>query len=218
MSFHWLAAVCGAGALASLLLGVYWLSGGSVVGRVLKRGLGVLSLVVGGFLGLGAWDLYSYERDGPTPIATLHFTKLAPRSYQVELRSPGADSAGFVLNGDQWQLDARLLRPSGLLRRWWRTPYYRLERISGRYERAADELAQPRSVYALASEPQLDVGQWLQRLPSGWRPMQVGYGSATFLPMADGAEFVVYIDGRGLSASAANGPARSAVERWFGGG
>lgn len=215
MSMHWLAAACGAVAVASALFGVLLIASGGPVGRLFKRLLGVTALAGSGLLGLSAWDLYSYQREGLTPIATLRFAKTASQTFQAELISPTGESQGFELHGDQWQLDARLLRPKGWATRWWRAPYYRLERLSGRYQRVEDELGRPRSAYALAPEARLDVGDWLERVPPNWRPLQVGYGSAAFLPMADGAEYVVYIDGRGLSASASNEPARRAVDRWF---
>ena len=215
MTLHWLAVTCGALALACGLLGLALLASGGAVGRLVKRLLGVMALVGGGFLGVSAWDLYSYQREGLTPIATLRFARLAPQHFQAELQAQDQELRVFELHGDQWQVDARLLRPSGWVSRWWRAPYYRLERLSGRYHRVEDELSRPRSVYALASESRLDVGDWLERVPETWRPLQLGYGSGAFLPMADGAEYVVYIDGRGLSANPANDAARRAVNRWF---
>ena len=91
---------------------------------------------------------------------------------------------------------------------------YRLERLSGRYADVADETSRPRTAHDLADEPGLDV--WtLARRHSGWLPLvDASYGSATYLPMADGARFSVSLPQSGLIARAENPAAREAAADW----
>ena len=66
---------------------------------------------------------------------------------------------------------------------------YRLERLGGRYVEIEQERSAARSVYALGAAPALDL--WLlARAYPRWLPfVDAVYGSATYLPMADGARY-----------------------------
>ncbi|CPI25769.1 membrane protein [Bordetella pertussis] len=103
----------------------------------------------------------------------------------------------YTLYGDQWQIDAKVVR--------WRLPallagvppLYRLERLSGRYQDTARERSAPRSVHALDDWPAPDLAQ-VKRLVPNWLPfVDVQFGSAAYMPMFDGARYQVYLDPRG---------------------
>jgi len=49
----------------------------------------------------------------------------------------------FILNGDEWQLDARILRWEPALQILGFNTIYRLERLNGRYSKIDQELDQP---------------------------------------------------------------------------
>jgi len=120
----------------------------------------------------------------------------------------------FELRGDEWQMDARLLK--------WQAPVnvlgfdsaYRLERLSGRYTDIVNERAAPRTVHALQVPAQLDAWELARRYKE-WLPwIDALYGSATFVPMADGALFEVKVTQSGLVARPLNQAARQAVGSW----
>ena len=69
-------------------------------------------------------------------------------------------------------------------------------------------------MYALGPKPALDL--WLlARAYPRWLPfVDAVYGSATYLPMADGARFQVTISQTGLVARPTNDAAEAAVGAW----
>jgi hypothetical protein len=86
---------------------------------------------------------------------------------------------------------------------------YRLERVSGRYTDIAQERIDPRTVYALCEPGPFDLWTLARDYP-GWLPfVDAVYGSATYLPMADGATYEVTLTQSGLVARPQNAAARA---------
>jgi hypothetical protein len=118
------------------------------------------------------------------------------------------------LQGDEWQMDARVVNwkpPATLL---GLDPIYQLDRLSGRYSNIDDERSQPRTVHALSDELTLDVWRVARRFPVLMPGVDAYYGTATYLPMADGARFEVTLTRTALIARPVNDAARDAVGAW----
>lgn len=185
-------------------------AGGS--GRIV---FGLLFLFVFAFAAAVALDLRTYLRlTYEQPVATLSFTALGPQSFRATL----TDEAGRVrtaeLHGDDWELDARVLKWKGFATVLGMDPVYRLERLEGRYRNAGQESHDYHSVVELSADPGLDFWGFAQR-NAGWIPwVDAGYGSATYLPMADGAEYQVSLSQTGLLARPANAAAKDALSHW----
>lgn len=182
------------------------------------RGMaGAALLALAGLLLLLALDLRHYrELAVDEPLATVSFQKLAPQQYRA-LLLVGDETVPyeFRLAGDQWQMDARILRFSGVWRTIGGKPGYRLERISGRYIALQDELSKERSVFSLVQEPKVfDVWSWLYASRNILPGIDAIYGSATYVPMADQATYQVGLSGSGLVAQPLNDAAKSAVNAW----
>jgi hypothetical protein len=188
-------------------------------GRVASGGLrmlfGLLLLFVFAFTAAVALDLRTYLRlTYEKPVATLSFAALGPQQFRATL----TDSEGHVhitdLRGDDWELDARILKWKGLATVLGLDPVYRLERLEGRYRNAAQESHDYHSVVELSEDPGLDFWSLVQR-SSGWLPWaDTQYGSGTYLPMADGAQFQVSLSPTGLLARPANPAAEEAMKHW----
>lgn len=176
---------------------------------------GALLVSVALLLGSLALNLHTYQRlTFEQPVAELGFTRLGPQQYQVHLRYADGRAALFGLLGDEWQLDARVLKWRGLANLAGLDAQFRLERIRGRYRDLERERSAPRSVYDLAPQAGLDLWSLAER-HGRWLPwVDAVYGSATYLPMADGARFEVTMTQSGLVARPLNAPARSAVRAW----
>jgi hypothetical protein len=130
------------------------------------------------------------------------------------LSYPSGERANFALRGDEWQVDARVLKWHAFANLLGFDTAYRLERLSGRYTRAEDEVAQPRTVYALNPPQRIDPWDLVHRYHS-WIPwIDAFYGSATFLPMADGALYEIQVSQSGLIGRPLNQAARDAVGSW----
>lgn len=72
----------------------------------------------------------------------------------------------------------------------------------------------PRTVYSLYQQRGVDIWR-LDREYRGWIPwVDAVYGSATYMPMVDRAEYALNITTSGLIARADNEIAEEAIKRW----
>jgi hypothetical protein len=162
------------------------------------------------FANLSTYRRLSYEQ----PAAELQLARTGERQFDAVLSYPNGERTNYALRGDEWQVDARVLKWHAFANLIGFDTAYRLERLSGRYSRAEDEVAQPRTAYAL-NPPQL-IDPWdLAHRYRSWIPwVDAVYGSATFLPMADGALYEIKVSQSGLLARPLNQAARDAVGGW----
>jgi hypothetical protein len=177
---------------------------------------GLLFLVAAGGFFIVALNLRTYNRlTYEQPVAELVFEARGPQSFQVIVTQiPSGSLQILQVNGDEWQMDARVLKWRGWANLLGLNAQYRLERFSGRYRDIEQERTAPRSVYPLAENPGLDI--WtLAANQSRWVPfVDAVYGSATYLPMAHGARFQVTMSQTGLLARPINEAASQAVSGW----
>ena len=213
------------GILGLAVLGIagLWLCFGGV-SRILRRktvsgstvSLCGMLLIGVAAIGLGvASNLYTYQRfTHEQSVAELRFQRLGEARYLAQLKASSGESRNWELAGDEWQLDARVLRWQGVATLMGFDPLYRLERIAGRYRDVAQERTAARSVYALSEDAGLDLWQLAQH-DQRWLPwVDATYGSATYLPMADEARFVVQLTASGLIARPVNAAGEEAVRNW----
>jgi hypothetical protein len=164
---------------------------------------------------LVAASLRSYQRLSAEQAAgELQFTRLGYHEFNGAFTYPSGERADFALRGDEWQVDAHILKWSALANWVGFDAAYRLDRISGRYTKIEDERSLPRTVYPLNPPDRFDIWE-LVRSNAAWLPwIDAVYGSATFLPMADGAVYDVEVTESGLLARPVNDAARTAVGNW----
>lgn len=193
-----------------LLLGRHWLLGW------LRGMAGIAFIAAAAALALAAWDLHSYRQaQTEQPIATLAFSKLEPKRFSVVVGTQDGAERHVELSGDMWQLDVRLLKWADALARLGLKPGYRLDRLSGRYLSLEDEQQLPRTVLALDDhQPAVDAWYWLHQLDRFLPVIDARYGSATYMPMVDGALFSVGMGSSGLVARPLNDRAKLAIEEW----
>jgi hypothetical protein len=159
---------------------------------------------------LRTYQRLSYEQ----PAGELQLSRVADRQFNAALSYPDGERVTFPLRGDEWQVDARVLKWHAFANLVGFDAAYRLERISGRYSRIEDERSEPRTVYELQTAGRIDPWELIHRYRS-WVPwMDALYGSATFLPMADGALYEIKVSQSGLVARPLNQAAREAVGSW----
>jgi len=190
--------------------------------RVMNMGSGVFSSAAGlVFLLLAAaalalvMNLRTYQRlTSETPAGELDLSRVAPHQYDAVLTYPDGTAAVFLLRGDEWQVDARILKWQGTVNLLGFDSALKLDRISGRYTDIADERTQPRTVYQLRSPETIDFWD-LARRYHRWLPwVDALYGTATFLPMADKGSYEISASQTGLIARPLNEAARNSVSGW----
>jgi hypothetical protein len=164
---------------------------------------------------LVAANLRTYQRfSAEQPAGELQFSRVGVHQYSGILTYPTGTSAVFFLRGDEWQIDARILKWESIVNLVGFDTAFRLERISGRYSKIEDERDQARTVYELNPPDRVDLWDLVHRYHA-WLPwLDALYGSATYLPMADGALYEIKVSQSGLVGRPLNQAARDAVGSW----
>lgn len=169
--------------------------------HLVRRTVGLLLVLIALLAAAFAFLVHRYLQlfhDRPVAIIELH--QEAPQRFRASLMLAGNSGERiqhYELQGDAWQVDARVLR--------WQLPaalagvpsLYRLDRISGRYDDITEERTAPRSVYAIGTSAAPDLFNLKRDYPR-WLPfIDAQYGSATWMPMFDGARYIVLFNDRG---------------------
>ncbi|MBN8923918.1 MAG: hypothetical protein BGP10_08595 [Rhodanobacter sp. 68-29] len=143
-------------------------------------------------LGAGGWALRGYRLLGEeTPVVEIDARILSPQRWAVTLSWPDGDTRQLQLAGDDWRVEAVVLR--------WKLPallaglppLYRLDRIDGRYDDPAREASAPRTVTGLGSADGFDLLDLHRQYPRALPMVDAVYGSGTFLPLVDGGHYSV---------------------------
>lgn len=193
-------------ALWLILTGLWRLLHGKILRGPVRAGVGVLLAAIAVAVIAVSMNIRTYQRlDYEKPVAWIEFQQIGPQQYQALLHTADGNDQVFAVYGDEWQIDARVLKWKGAAAVLGLDPRYRLERFSGRYVSTHDEKRAARSVFGLIEgEPGLDVWKYSQAVGS-WLPLvDTVYGSAAFMPMRDGTRFQVLLTEDGLIAREAN--------------
>jgi len=188
-------------------------------GRIVRAcGSGVLGLTSAAFLGAGAILLLSYLGYGrlieEQHVASVEFRQVSADEFQARLTIPGAEDRFFIIRGDEWQMDARIITWQPPMTILGLDPIYELDRLSGRFAEIDREQAEVRTVHSLAPALPTDLWRIARRFPLLTPGIDAHYGTATFVPMANGARFDVALSRDALIARPANESAESAVGNW----
>ncbi|MGE3143439.1 MAG: hypothetical protein AB7L65_08970, partial [Hyphomonadaceae bacterium] len=136
--------------LAILIGGLGWV----FRGRPFKGGRGILGgaifLVVGAAIGLLGLNIQTYQRlTFERPVATISLHQLGPQQFQATLSEPNGSVREFEIRGDEWRLDARVLKWKPWANVLGLDSQFRLERLQGRYAEVEEERTAERSVYGI---------------------------------------------------------------------
>lgn len=178
----------------------------------------VLCLTSAAILGAGAMLFLSYasyqrlieER----PVSSIEFRRISPEEFQARLSIVGQADQFFVLRGDEWQMDARIVTWKPPMTVLGLDPVYQLDRLSGRYAEIDREQSEARTVHSLTPARPTDVWHLARRFPLLTPGIDAHYGTATYVPMADGARFDVTLSRDALIARPANDRAQRAIGDW----
>ena len=190
--------------------------------RNLKLVRGTLYFLIAGIVllavtatGLVAANLYTYARlTHEQEAARVTTRQLAERQFAVSVQTRNRPPRHYSVRGDEWQIDARVLKWRAIGNLLGFDTVYRLERLSGRYGDVQAERDAPRTVHELAQDPGVDFWSVARRYHQYLPLADALYGSAAYVPMAEGAEYVVTVSASGLVVRPANDPARKALGGW----
>ncbi|WP_339915563.1 hypothetical protein [uncultured Brevundimonas sp.] len=203
-------------------------------GRILGGGLGTIGgggmIAVAAIAALTGLNVQTYARlTHERPVATIELKQLGPQYFETTVSQPGSDetqpgrSDVYMLNGDDWRIEAQVLKWKPWANVIGLDTQYRLDRLSGRYQSIDQELNSTRSVHALSGGDRpttlpgnitlpwkISVWDMARRYRRHVDAVDTLYGSAAYMPMADGAKYEVWISQSGLVARPVNDAARNA--------
>lgn len=159
-------------------------------------------------------NLHTYQRlSYEQVIADVYIRKLSMQKFQLSMAfsEDDVDQHYYQIQGDQWQLDARILKWKGWANLLGLDSYYQLDRLHGRY-RDIDQARQATpSLHDLSQPPRgLDIWRLKQLLRDKINFVDTLFGQSVFMPMQDGAHYQVSIGQSGLLVRPMNEAARLA--------
>ena len=217
MQFQWITGFFALCSVIALIIALFTLIRRDWLMGWIKGSLGLLALAFAAVMALSALNFNAYKAiNQEVTVATISFDKIGNQLYKANVvLQGGTTEVPYEIAGDLWQIDARIIKWKGPLAALGGKPAYKLDRLEGRYYTLEDERSKARSVYEL-SNPDVGFDLWatLKKLSHyvGW--FDAEYGSATFLPMADGALFSVRLTSSGMIARPENERAEMAVKEW----
>jgi len=164
----------------------------------LRALLGMLLVAIALLLGtivvaLRGYHALTYE----AVAATVKTEPLGPRHFRATIVLADKRLAMYDLLGDDFYIDARILK-------WpaWATVLglhtaYELDRVAGRYNAAADERHRPHTAYSFARSDRLDLFTLARQTPLGLL-VDAEYGSAAFVAGTHPSEYEVRVSATGL--------------------
>lgn len=168
--------------------------------------------VIGGML---AASLHTYSRlTHEAEAARVVLRQLGPQRFELLLVRPGVGSQRFEMRGDEWQIDARVMKWGAMGNLIGLDTLYRFERLAGRYGNHDQERKGPRTVHALSQDAALDFWALVKKYHKYLPLADAQYGSAAYVPMADGAQYVVRVSTTGLLIRPLNDTAKKALGGW----
>ncbi len=204
------------GGLRSLFSGKIFSGGmGSLLGGGLAAAAVALALLG---LNIQTYARLTYER----PVATIDLKQVSPQFFEATIVQPGTEEAGatartYPLHGDEWRIEALVLKWKPWANVLGLDSQYRLDRLSGRYHDTAQEISAVRSVHDLSGRPAADQREWwdldifdVARKHQWLQAVDTLYGGGVYMPMADGARYEVWMTQSGMIARPANPAANAA--------
>lgn len=176
--------------------------------------VGLLLVAIAALTAAISINLYTYDRlTHESKIAEISFREIGPQHFGAIVLFKNSTKI-LDLRGDEWEIDARVLKWHGLAVLIGFDTLYRLDRLSGRYRDIGQERTELRTVHNLSGEQGLDLWMTARRY-ARWIPcVDAVYGSATYMPMVDGASYTVSVSSTGLLARPSNDIASKAVDEW----
>lgn len=140
----------------------------------------------------GGWTLRGYRfLSEESPVVQVDARILSPQRYALSLTWPDDATRDIELDGDAFRVEALVLKwklPAVLA---GAPPLYRLDRIDGRYDDAAQEREAPRTVIDFNQGGAFDLLALSRRYPQWLSAVDTVYGSGAFLPLVDAGHYSV---------------------------
>ena len=187
-------------ALAFFAAGVMAIKRRRPFGTAANFTLGLLLLAVAALALTVAVSIQGYRAfTREETVALVETTPTGEQAFDATFVFPEGSSRSFSLAGDEFYVDARILKWKPLANLLGLHTAYELDRVAGRYVSIEDERDRPRTVFSLRQEKTLDMFELRQRFPPLFGPLvDAEYGSATFVLASEPSRFQVQVSTSGL--------------------
>ncbi len=154
---------------------------------------------------LVASNILTYHRlTHETPIAAIYVERLNKQHYRVELlHLESCNKTSYDLQGDEWQVDARIIKWHGWANVLGLDASFQLDRISGRYQNIEQQRMNLPTVFVLEARQKYDL--WALKKKYQWLPwLDAEYGQSVFLAMKNNQSYQLYMTQSGIIARERN--------------
>lgn len=184
-------------------------------GLLFKGMLAMGGILILSLFGMVLLSLNGYSRiTEENAIVEVFTDQVSRQRYIVTLFYSEEQQYQYEVQGDQWQIDAHIIKMTPLANLMGAKTIFALDRLSGRYENIQQEETSERTVHALNPYTNIDIWKFVNRFEAVLPGFDARYGNAVFMPMADGAEYFLIINQSGLLARPSNEIAAEAVRNW----
>jgi hypothetical protein len=167
--------------------------------RFAFRGVLALLMLVAGavltVLSLGVQGLQALSHE--ESAAHIKLEPTGPQHFDAVVTFPDGMVRTYAIAGDDLYVDGHIVKWTPLANMLGLQTSYRLDRISGRYRSLEQETTAERTVYAIGTPPKIDLvalGRMLPLAPF----FDAEYGSASYVPAAEGGELDLRVSTTGL--------------------
>jgi hypothetical protein len=194
---------------AKLLLNRHWILG-FIRGFAGFSAMAAVILLV--LVAIGFSDFTSLSPN--QTVMTLSFKRTSPEHFAGEIQTVDGHRAEFSVQGEQWQLDVRMLYWSPVFKAMGFPTGYQLEMIKGRYL-AFDRQQHSNDKGTLLRDPPGVFDFWNIIVEGGVVPGMTGtVMTPGFIPIGDGAIYEIALSGTNLVVTPVNEAAKAAQSIW----
>jgi hypothetical protein len=184
------------------------------LGFVLRKSLLLFAIPLLSLLIVVGLDFSTYQAlTNQQKIFSVRINETSEGHFQLTLTS-NQQQQKFKLNGDEWQIDFRLIRFTSIVTLSGIPNLFQPSRLSNRYIGIDDQKNKPLNFYSLREFEKIDSWSYLRSYDAVLPFVDSVYGSSVYMPMADGAEYEILIGFSGLVVKSVNNNAKTAVQNW----
>ncbi len=194
-----LAVVCGVLSVGFCAFGVVALRRKRLLGGVGGTLLALLSLSLAALFATIALATQGYRALTREEVAAVVITRpTGPQRFEARVQFADGTEAEFALAGDELYVDAHILKWKPIANLIGLHTAYELDRVGGRYFELEHERDSARTIFSLSREKPMDMFTLRQRYGFFAPLLDAEYGSGTFVPAGEPAEFEVRVSTTGL--------------------
>jgi len=161
--------------------------------------VGLLLLALGSLAGTISVGMMGYRALTREDVAAHIVVKPTGRQrFIATFRFPDGREATYELAGDEFYVDAHILKWHPYANMFGLHTAYEIDRVAGRYRAIKDERDAMRTVHAIARDKPVDLYALGRRYTFLAPILDAEYGSATFVPVTRPAELELRVSTTGL--------------------